>query len=76
MKLKTSKDTYEIVSANHENGKLNIVFENQSCESLQDIFSVKMIWHGWRFMIMMSGLALSLSMWCLNVWCLRIIMRR
>ena len=38
MKLKTSKDTYEIVSANHENG---IVFENQSCESLQDIFSVK-----------------------------------
>lgn len=26
---------------NHENGKLNIVFENQSCESLQDIFSVK-----------------------------------
>ena len=41
MKLKTSKDTYEIVSANHENGKLNIVFENQSCESLQDIFSVK-----------------------------------
>lgn len=41
MKLKTSKDTYEIVSANHENGKLNIVFENQSCEALQDIFSVK-----------------------------------
>lgn len=76
MKLKTSKDTYEIVSANHENGKLNIVFENQSCESLQDIFRSKMIWHGWRFMIMMSGPALSLSMWCLNVWCLRIIMRR
>ena len=41
MKLKTLKDTYEIVSANHENGKLNIVFENQSCEALQDIFSVK-----------------------------------
>lgn len=41
MKLKTAKGTYEIVSANHENGKLNIVFENQSCESLQDIFSVK-----------------------------------
>ena len=32
MKLKTAKGTY---------GKLNIVFENQSCESLQDIFSVK-----------------------------------
>ena len=41
MKLKTSKDTYEIVRANHENGKLNIVFENQSCEALQDIFSAK-----------------------------------
>ena len=41
MKLKTLKDTYEIVSANHKNGKLNIVFENQSCEALQDIFSVK-----------------------------------
>lgn len=41
MKLKTLKDTYEIVSANHKNGKLNIVFENQSCEVLQDIFSVK-----------------------------------
>lgn len=76
MKLKTSKDTYEIVRANHENGKLNIVFENQSCEALQDIFRSKMIWHDWRFMTMMSGSALSRSMWCLNVWCLRIIMRR
>lgn len=76
MRLKTAKGIYEIVNANHENGKLNIVFENQSCEALQDIFRSKMIWHGWRFTIMMSGPALSLSMWCWNVWCLRIIMRR
>lgn len=41
MRLKTAKGIYEIVNANHENGKLNIVFENQSCEALQDIFSVK-----------------------------------
>lgn len=38
MKLKTLKDTYEIVSANHENGKLNIVFEKPVLRSFAGYF--------------------------------------
>ena len=41
MKLKTSTDIYTIVTANHENGKLNIEFEDKTCEALQEIFSDK-----------------------------------
>ena len=42
MKLKSSKGTYAIVDANHKDGTLNIVFDNDSsCEELQAIFSDK-----------------------------------
>ena len=42
MKLKTSKGIYDIVDANHKNGSLHIVFDNDSsCEELQVIFSDK-----------------------------------
>ena len=42
MKLKTSNGIYEIVDANHKNGALYIVFDNDSsCEELQAIFSDK-----------------------------------
>ncbi len=41
MKLKTSTGSYAIAAANHENGKLNIEFEDKTCEDLQIIFSDK-----------------------------------
>ena len=42
MKLKTSKDTYDIVDANHKDGSLHIKFESdKTCEELQAIFSDK-----------------------------------
>ena len=42
MKLKTSKDTYDIADANHKNGSLHIKFESdKTCEELQAIFSDK-----------------------------------
>ena len=41
MKLKTSKDIYEIVDANHKDGALHIKFEEKTCEELQAIFSDK-----------------------------------
>lgn len=42
MKLKTSKDTYDIVDANHKDGSLHIKFEsNKTCEELQAAFSDK-----------------------------------
>ena len=41
MKLKTSTGIYTIVTANHENGKLNIEFQDKTCEELQVIFSDK-----------------------------------
>lgn len=42
MKLKTSKGIYAIADANHKDGALHIVFDNDSsCEALQAIFSDK-----------------------------------
>lgn len=42
MKLKTSTGIYEIVDANHKDGDLYIVFDNDSsCEELQTLFSDK-----------------------------------
>ena len=41
MKLKTSTGSYSIATANHENGKLNIEFQEKTCEELQEIFSDK-----------------------------------
>lgn len=42
MKLKTKKSIYNIVDANHKEGKLYIVFNNEeTCEKLQTIFSDK-----------------------------------
>jgi len=42
MKLKTLTGIYAIVDANHKNGSLHIVFDNDSsCEELQSIFSDK-----------------------------------
>ena len=41
MKLKTSTGSYVIVTANHENGKLKIEFQDKTCEELQEIFSDK-----------------------------------
>lgn len=42
MKLKTKKSIYNIVDANHKEGKLHIVFNNEeTCEKLQTIFSDK-----------------------------------
>ena len=41
MKLKTSTGIYTITDANHKNGKLNIEFQEKTCEELQEIFSNK-----------------------------------
>ena len=42
MKLKTSKGIYAIADANHKDGDLYIVFDNDSsCEELQTLFSDK-----------------------------------
>ena len=42
MKLKTKKSIYNIVDANHKEGKLYIAFNNEeTCEKLQTIFSDK-----------------------------------
>ena len=41
MKLKTSKGIYDIVNAEHKEGKLNIDFSDKTCEELQEIFSDK-----------------------------------
>ena len=42
MKLKTKKSIYNIVDANHKEGNLHIVFNNEeTCEKLQTIFSDK-----------------------------------
>lgn len=41
MKLKTLTGSYVIATANHENGKLNIEFQDKTCEDLQIIFSDK-----------------------------------
>ena len=41
MKLKTSTGSYTIAAVNHENGKLNIEFQDKTCEELQEIFSDK-----------------------------------
>ena len=41
MKLKTSTGIYTITDASHENGKLNIEFQDKTCEELQVIFSDK-----------------------------------
>lgn len=42
MKLKTSKGVYAIADANHKDGDLYIVFDNDSsCEELQTLFSDK-----------------------------------
>ena len=41
MKLKTSTGIYTITDASHENGKLNIEFQDKTCEDLQMIFSDK-----------------------------------
>ncbi len=42
MKLKTSKGVYAIADANHKDGDLHIVFDNDSsCEELQSLFSDK-----------------------------------
>lgn len=40
MKLKTLKGIYDIVNANHKEGKLHIS-SNETCENLQTIFSDK-----------------------------------
>lgn len=41
MKLKTSNGIYDIVNAEHKEGKLNIEFSDKTCEELQEIFSEK-----------------------------------
>lgn len=41
MKLKTSNGIYDIVNAEHKEGKLNIEFSEKTCEELQEIFSDK-----------------------------------
>lgn len=41
MKLKTSKGIYNVVNAEHKEGKLNIEFSDKTCEELQEIFSDK-----------------------------------
>lgn len=38
MKLKTLKGMYDIVNANHKEGKLHIISSNETCENLQTIF--------------------------------------
>lgn len=41
MKLKTSNSIYDIVNAEHKEGKLKIEFQDKTCEELQEIFSDK-----------------------------------
>lgn len=41
MKLKTLKGIYDIVNANHKEGKLHIIINDETCENLQTIFSDK-----------------------------------
>lgn len=41
MKLKTLKGMYDIVNANHKEGKLHIIINDETCENLQTIFSDK-----------------------------------
>lgn len=41
MKLKTLKGMYDIVNANHKEGKLRIIINDETCENLQTIFSDK-----------------------------------
>lgn len=41
MKLKISNGIYDIVNAEHKEGKLNIEFSDKTCEELQEIFSEK-----------------------------------
>lgn len=41
MKLKTSNGIYDIVNAEHKEGKLHIEFSDKTCEELQEIFSEK-----------------------------------
>lgn len=39
MKLKTLKGMYDIVNANHKEGNLHIIINDETCENLQTIFS-------------------------------------
>lgn len=41
MKLKTLKGMYDIVNANHKEGNLHIIINDETCENLQAIFSDK-----------------------------------
>ena len=41
MKLKTLKGIYDIVNANHKEGNLHIIINDETCENLQTIFSDK-----------------------------------
>lgn len=41
MKLKTSNGIYDIINAEHKEGKLHIEFSDKTCEELQEIFSEK-----------------------------------
>lgn len=41
MKLRTLKGIYDIVNANHKEGKLHIIINDETCENLQTIFSDK-----------------------------------
>ncbi len=41
MKLKTLKGMYDIVNANHKEGNLHIIIDDETCENLQTIFSDK-----------------------------------
>lgn len=41
MKLKTLKSMYDIVNANHKEGNLHIIINDETCENLQTIFSDK-----------------------------------
>lgn len=41
MKLKTLKGMYDIVNANHKEGNLHIIINDETCENLQTIFSDK-----------------------------------
>lgn len=41
MKLKTLKGMYDIVNANHKEGNLHIIINDEICENLQTIFSDK-----------------------------------
>lgn len=41
MKLKASNGIYDIINAEHKEGKLNIEFSDKTCEELQEIFSEK-----------------------------------